>query len=219
MGKAGGKGAGAKAAKAAHEDDVKLQKQKELEAAEAAKWADGAKENKNNKKEKAEKAAAAKAERDRLLKEEEEQETKKSVGKTPKSAASKSAIKPSAGPSIVPEFSARNIDDALDLLDIANEKTDKASLGAKAAKGVDAHPERRFKAAFEAYKENELPNIRKEQPGLRLQQYHDLLYKQFQKHPDNPFNQLTVSYDATKEDKVAALQNKKKAVEERLKSN
>jgi hypothetical protein len=50
----------------------------------------------------------------------------------------------------------------LDLLDIANEKSDKATLGAKAAKGVDAHPERRFKAAFEAYKENELPVIRKE---------------------------------------------------------
>jgi hypothetical protein len=53
------------------------------------------------------------------------------------------------------------------------------------------------------------------QPGLRLQQYHDLLYKQFQKHPDNPFNQVTVSYDATKEDKVAALQTKKKDIEER----
>ncbi|KAI9605398.1 hypothetical protein KEM48_002257 [Puccinia striiformis f. sp. tritici PST-130] len=73
------------------------------------------------------------------------------------------------------------------------------SLGAKAAKGVDAHPERRFKAAFEAYKENELPTLRKDQPGLRLQH--------------------NVSYDATKEDKVAALETKKKDIEERLKTN
>ncbi|KAH9453147.1 hypothetical protein Pst134EB_017079 [Puccinia striiformis f. sp. tritici] len=220
MAKGGGKGAGAKAAKSAHEDQVKEQKQKELEDAEAAQWADGAKESKASKKEKAEKAAAAKAERERLLKEEEEQEAKKSSAKATKPAASKSAKKPSSTvPSVVPEFSARNIDDALDLLDIANEKTDKASLGAKAAKGVDAHPERRFKAAFEAYKENELPTLRKEQPGLRLQQYHDLLYKQFQKHPDNPFNQVNVSYDATKEDKVAALETKKKDIEERLKTN
>ncbi|KAI7949082.1 hypothetical protein MJO28_007903 [Puccinia striiformis f. sp. tritici] len=220
MAKGGGKGAGAKAAKSAHEDQVKEQKQKELEDAEAAQWADGAKESKASKKEKAEKAAAAKAERERLLKEEEEQEAKKSSAKATKPAASKSAKKPlSTVPSVVPEFSARNIDDALDLLDIANEKTDKASLGAKAAKGVDAHPERRFKAAFEAYKENELPTLRKEQPGLRLQQYHDLLYKQFQKHPDNPFNQVNVSYDATKEDKVAALETKKKDIEERLKTN
>jgi len=28
-----------------------------------------------------------------------------------------------------------------------------------------------FQAAFEAYKERELPNLRKEHPGLRLQQY------------------------------------------------
>ncbi|PLW15552.1 hypothetical protein PCANC_01891 [Puccinia coronata f. sp. avenae] len=219
MAKGGGKGAGAKAAKSAHEEQVKAQKQKELEDAEAAQWADGAKDNKASKKEKAEKAAAAKAERERLLKEEEEQEAKKSSAKASKPAPPKSAKKAGPSSTVVPEFSARNIDDALDLLDIANEKTDKASLGAKAAKGVDAHPERRFKAAFEAYKENELPVIRKEQPGLRLQQYHDLLYKQFQKHPDNPFNQVTVSYDATKEDKVAALQTKKKDIEERLKTN
>ncbi|KAI9602294.1 hypothetical protein H4Q26_001581 [Puccinia striiformis f. sp. tritici PST-130] len=206
MAKGGGKGAGAKAAKSAHEDQVKEQKQKELEDAEAAQWADGAKESKASKKEKAEKAAAAKAERERLLKEEEEQEAKKSSAKATKPAASKSAKKiPPTVPSVVPEFSARNI--ALDLLDIANEKTDKASLGAKAAKGVDAHPERRFKAAFEAYKENELPTLRKDQPGLRLQQYHDLLYN------------MNVSYDATKEDKVAALETKKKDIEERLKTN
>lgn len=61
--------------------------------------------------------------------------------------------------------------------------------------------------------EEELPIIRKEvsiglllphdgnvdltlllaqQPGLRLQQYKERLFKQFQKHPDNPFNQVTV---------------------------
>ncbi|WAQ87866.1 hypothetical protein PtA15_8A773 [Puccinia triticina] len=203
MPKGGGKGAGAKAAKSAHEEQVKQQKQKELEDAEAAQWADGAKESKASKKEKAEKAAAAKAERERLLKEEEEQEAKKTTAKATKPAASKPAKKAASGPSssAVPEFSARNI--ALDLLDIANERTDKASLGAKAAKGVDAHPERRFKAAFEAYKESEMPALRQE----------------FQKHPDNPFNQVTVSYDATKQDKVAALETKKKEIEERLKTN
>lgn len=30
------------------------------------------------------------------------------------------------------------------------------------------------------------------------------LFKQFQKHPDNPFNQVSVAYNATQEDKVAA---------------
>ena len=65
--------------------------------------------------------------------------------------------------------------------------------------------QRRFKAAFEAYKERELSNVKIEvcvqsvpedianrlrafqRPGLRLQQYHELLFKQFQKSPDNPY--------------------------------
>lgn len=42
-------------------------------------------------------------------------------------------------------------------------------MGAKAA-GIEAHPERRFKAALEKYMDDELPVIRKEYPGLRLQQ-------------------------------------------------
>ncbi len=58
--------------------------------------------------------------------------------------------------------------------------------------------------------------IKEEHKGLRLQQYHDLLYKQFQKHPDNPFNQMTVAYDASKEDKLAALESKRSQAEKRL---
>lgn len=94
---------------------------------------------------------------------------------------------------------------------------DKASVGTQAA-GLERHPERRFKAAFEAYKERELPNLRAEHPGLRMQQYQELLYKQFQKSPENPFNQVTVSYDASKEEKVDALQKKNAAVAERLRA-
>ena len=124
-------------------------------------------------------------------------------------------------------------------MSLVNERSDKASKGSAAGQ-IERHPERRFKAAFEAYKERELPKIKEEHKGLRLQQYHDLLYKQFQvsgasrpaqldnliadcrppfptqKHPDNPFNQLTVSYDASKEEKLAALQSKRDATEKRL---
>lgn len=35
-----------------------------------------------------------------------------------------------------------------------------------------------------------MPRIKEERPGMRSQQYHDALYKEFQKHPDNPFNQV-----------------------------
>lgn len=42
---------------------------------------------------------------------------------------------------------------------------------------LQAHPERRYKAALAAYKERELPILRKERPGLRLQQYEEIIYK------------------------------------------
>jgi len=82
-------------------------------------------------------------------------------------------------------FSATGIDNALDLMEVVNAKTDKASVGQQAA-GIEKHPERRFKAALEAYKERELPKLRVEHPGLRLQQYEELLFKKFQKAPENP---------------------------------
>jgi len=112
-------------------------------------------------------------------------------------------------------FSATGIDNALDLMEVVNAKTDKASVGQQAA-GIEKHPERRFKAALEAYKERELPKLRVEHPGLRLQQYEELLFKKFQKAPENPFNQTVVAHDATKEEKVEALKRKNVATEQRL---
>ncbi|KAI0034980.1 hypothetical protein K488DRAFT_44257, partial [Vararia minispora EC-137] len=112
-------------------------------------------------------------------------------------------------------YAATGIDNALDLLEVVTAKMDKASVGTQAA-GIERHPERRFKAAFEAYQERELPNIKVEHPGLRLNQYKELLYKQFQKSPENPFNQVTVTYDATKEEKIEALQKQREAVQNRL---
>ncbi|WWC92365.1 uncharacterized protein L201_007322 [Kwoniella dendrophila CBS 6074] len=106
-----------------------------------------------------------------------------------------------------PELSAQGIDEMLEAMELVNQKTDKASLGAKAAISIDAHPERRFKAAFEAYYERELPILKEEHKGLRLNQMRDIIYKQFQKSPENPFNQEKIKYNATKDEKVEALQN------------
>ena len=112
-------------------------------------------------------------------------------------------------------FGASGLDDALEMMSVVGSKTDKASVGARAGQ-IEKHPERRFKAAFEAYKEANMPIVRSENPGLRLQQYNDLLYKNFQKSPDNPFNQQTVAYNATKEDKVNALNEAKTLSENRF---
>lgn len=99
---------------------------------------------------------------------------------------------------------ASGLDNALDLLSLVNEKSDAASKGQLASK-IEQHPERRFKGAFEAYKTETLPTLRKETPGLRLQQYEDLMFKDFQKSPLNPFNQVNLAHNATKDEKVEAL--------------
>ncbi|KAI0314377.1 hypothetical protein OF83DRAFT_1174795 [Amylostereum chailletii] len=207
------------------------------ERTEADKWATGSKASKEDKEAKRQAELARKAENARLLAEEEASVAAKKAA--PKAGAKKKvapkAPKP-AGPGAIAagggldddaspprkvaedepqEFAATGIDNALDLLDVVTAKMDKASVGTQAA-GIEKHPERRFKAAFEAYQERELPKLKVEHPGLRLNQYKDLLFKQFQKAPDNPFNQVTVSYDASKDDKVEALKNQQRAVEERL---
>jgi len=232
-----------KAKKAENELKKKEAANAEKERQEASKWDDGAKVDKSAEaRAKAEAAAARKAEAARILAEEEAQASV-SKPKPPKAAKSKKPAAPNAGSSsgkgkgkaepepepeietagpsggnldgIVESFSASNLDDALDMLEVVNAKTDKASVG-NMASGIEKHPERRFKASFEAYCERELPELKKDRPGLRLQQYKDLLFKQFQKSDENPFNQATVSYDATKEEKVEVLKRRQAEVEERL---
>jgi len=221
------------------ENEAKKQEQAtaEKERKDAEAWKDkdgkGGKSKQEDKEEKRKADLARKAENARLLAEEEA-----AVATKPKPAPKKKGAKDTqpAGPGAIaaggglpsgstnpgdgghPEvesYAATGIDNALDLLEVVTAKTDKASVGQQAA-GIERHPERRFKAAFEAYLERELPRIKDEQPGLRSQQYRDLLYKQFQKSPENPFNQTTVAYDASKEDQLQALQSKKAEVEERL---
>ncbi|KAG8685014.1 hypothetical protein FRC11_011281 [Ceratobasidium sp. 423] len=210
-------------------------KQLEQEKKTAEEWSKGAKDTKSAEDKAAKKAAEAarKAENARLLAEEEA--SMASAKKAAPKAGSKGKAKPpppkpagpgalAAGgglgsppapatesspgtkePDLVESFAATGIDDALDLLDVVNAKTDKASVGQQAS-GIEKHPERRFKAALEAYQERELPRLKEE----------DLLYKMFQKSPDNPFNQTLVSYDATKEEKVEALAKRKQELEDRL---
>ncbi|KAL5533723.1 hypothetical protein ACEPAG_183 [Sanghuangporus baumii] len=224
------------------ENEAKKQQlaEQEKERKEAAKWDQGAKgkAGKEDKEAKRKEALAAKAERERLLAEEEA-----SLPSKPKASPKVGAGKKKAGASATPRpagpgslaaggglggvaeqgeqreiesFAASNVDDAIAMLEVVNAKQDKASVG-QAAAGLEKHPERRFKAAFEAYQERELPNLRKDHPGLRLNQYKELLFKQFQKSPENPFNQTLVSYDATKDERIEALEKRNKEVEERLK--
>ncbi|BGO92359.1 hypothetical protein NBRC10512v2_004632 [Rhodotorula toruloides] len=207
--------ANAKAAKQAADNEAK----------EAEKWEKGAKgkSSKEDKAAAAEAARAKKAERERLLAEEEASLPSKPKA-APKAGAKKAA--PPKAPAIPSfdsglsdsaSFSASGIDDALDALSLVNAKSDKASVGSQAAK-IETHPERRFKAAFEAYKEEQLPILKKEHPGLRLNQYRPSPFPSPPPHssPQNPFNQAHMAHNASKDDKVAALHAQKEQIAKRL---
>jgi hypothetical protein len=107
-------------------------------------------------------------------------------------------------------INASGIDDALDALTLTSDGK---------VVTIDRHPERRFKAAYAAYKDRRLPEIKEEHKGLRLNQMIELIKKEFDKHPDNPFNQTgVVAHNASKEEVELKRQEEKAKIEARLAS-
>lgn len=63
------------------------------------------------------------------------------------------------------------------------------ALAALRIDGEDKHPEKRMRAAYKAFEAANLPIIKAENPSLRLSQWKQMLMKEWNKSPDNPFNQ------------------------------
>ena len=55
--------------------------------------------------------------------------------------------------------------------------------------GDDRHPEKRMKAAYKAFEENMMPEMKGQYPGLKRQQYLDKIFAAWKKSPKNPKNQ------------------------------
>jgi hypothetical protein len=83
---------------------------------------------------------------------------------------------------------------------------------------VDKHPERRFKAAYAAYEERELERRKLDgsADGLRQNQLKDRIRRDFDRAPENPFNQLTAAYDANAEQVREVKAREREKVEARL---
>ncbi|KAI8377535.1 uncharacterized protein BYT42DRAFT_605200 [Radiomyces spectabilis] len=222
MAKKGGnsKAEAAKDKKAAVKAEKDRAKQQEMEAKEADKWAQGAK-GKNKKEAEAEKKAAALAKKQEAARQLAEEEKELSKFKPTAKGSDKKAAKKSAkveadshARRTIPEFSASNIDDAIDLLSLNDDGS-----GPVKAKDIEKHPERRFKAALAAYEEREMPRFKQEHPGLRQSQLKEIIYKAFQKSPENPFNQQNiVQYNATSEDAKNLKERRRKELEDRLRA-
>ena len=72
---------------------------------------------------------------------------------------------------------ATGLDAALDLI----------SMGSGSG-GSSDHPEKRMKAAYNAYYEYQLPMLKEEYPNLKLSQYKERIFDKWQKAPENPKN-------------------------------
>lgn len=83
---------------------------------------------------------------------------------------------------------------------------------------IDRHPERRYKAAYAAFEARRMPEIEEENPGLRRNQRIEACKKEFEKSDENPFNQVHVAFDATRDEIASARESERTKVESRLTS-
>ncbi|KAJ3186589.1 hypothetical protein HDU85_007409 [Gaertneriomyces sp. JEL0708] len=193
--------------KSASESAKKAQQVAAQESAESAKWSSGAKDlsKKQLEEQKKQEALLKKRERELLLAQEE-----KEIVASAKAAKSKDSKKdkPARGLNLdafekdVPEYAASGLDAALHLLDLT------ATSGKQQDK-LERHPEKRMKSAWAAFEEREMPRIKAENPGLRLSQYKQMLQKMWKKSPENPMNQQTVAYDATRQEEREVIEETK----------
>ena len=61
-----------------------------------------------------------------------------------------------------------------------------------------------------------MPEVEEENKGLRKNQREALIRKEFERSPENPFNQANARFDSTKEEVRELREGEKKKVEERL---
>ncbi|KAI9804206.1 MAG: hypothetical protein M1825_001608 [Sarcosagium campestre] len=183
-------------------------------------WSKGSKSNAKKDAADAKKADAArkKAEKDALLAEEEK------TLKSAKSGTAKSATKKTRGTldlsaldgsdagaptTSTAALNASGIDNALDALSLTKDT---------GADKVDRHPERRYKAAYAAYEARRMPELEQESKGLRRQQRIDIIRKEFEKSPENPFNQANASFDSSRQEIADIKRTEREKIEARLTS-
>ncbi|TGJ79268.1 hypothetical protein E0Z10_g9502 [Xylaria hypoxylon] len=205
--------ADAAAAKAAAEDAKKA-------AADETEWKKGAKDGSKKESEAAKKAEQArkKAELEALLAEDEKNTPGRAAPKNSKTAGKKPTRGLDAALGALglddnkelPALGASNIDDAFDVL---------ADVESSQSK-IDRHPERRAEAAYKAFKEQKMIEMREEGLKLKLSQRIERINREWKKHPDNPnspnFNKPRLAYNATKEEVAEFARAEKERTEARL---
>lgn len=149
-----------------------------------------------------------------------EEKDARAAPKNSKSAAKKTSAAPSRGLDLsqlddpgdqkLAALSATGIDNALDALSL--------TAGDQGAAKIDRHPERRFKAAYTVFEERRLREMESDGSGdgLRLNQKKEKIKKEFEKSEENPFNQVSARFDASKEELREIREREKAKIEARL---
>ncbi|KAJ2594772.1 hypothetical protein GGF39_004088 [Coemansia sp. RSA 1721] len=238
--------AAAKEKKAAAQAEKDAKKRSEKEAQEAVEWSKGAKKGgkKEDQEAKRLEKLAKKKEAEKALQEEDKDISKSTKGKTgppkltpaqnkrpvpvlrgtdKKVAAKEAAVAQAENANRpVEQYQARNVDDIIDVLENINDDAPNVAIdGSSAKKGgiaatVDRHPERRAKAAYKAFEDRVFERVKKENPGLRLSQIKEVIWKEWQKSPDNPFNQVLIQHNSSKEQIDAVVESQRKKIQDRL---
>ena len=159
-------------------------------------------------------AARKKAEKDALRAQEEAELPSRGEPKNKKAPAKKArgldlSQLDDNGDSSASALNATGIDNALDALSLTTGGDDSK---------VDRHPERRYPAAYAKYEERRLEEMKKDGSGvgLRLEQRKNRIRKEFEKHPDNPFNQASAAYNASRGDIADIKAAERTKIESRL---
>jgi hypothetical protein len=185
------------------------------DAAEDEQWSKGAKSSAKKEAEAAKKAEQArkKAEKDALMAEDDANTPGRSEPKKSKAAPKKSRgldlSQLDGDGASSSALNATGIDNALDALSLTTGNDDSK---------VDRHPERRFPAAFAKYEARRLDEMKKDGSGvgLRLDQRKQRIRKEFDKSPENPFNQVTATYNVSKEELAEIKAREMDKIEQRL---
>lgn len=205
MGKKPAEGNSKKAAgNARKEANANAKKEEELkkkQAIEDAEWGKGAKatDKKAAEEEKKKEVLRKKAEKEALLKAEEEE-----LGKIKPQQRAKEFKINSFQANPVESFSASGIDAAIDMMSVV-----KSGAKATSSDKLDRHPERRVKSAYLQFQEDRMPQLKAENPKLRLSQLNELLQKEWKKSPQNPMNQEHLAHNTSKQEERDLIAQKK----------
>lgn len=94
---------------------------------------------------------------------------------------------------------ASSVDEAIAAFDKTSIDSSSSSSSSQSNSILDRHPEKRMKSAYAEYEEREMEVVKAENPHLKLSQYKEIIFKNWQKSPENPINARKLAEESIKQ--------------------